>query len=289
MNIPSILTALLISAAVVQAASNVDPANPYAYGANIGWVNAYANGTNGAVVGEFVCRDYLYGANVGWIHLGNGAPTNGVRYTNAGANDYGVNHLGDGRLRGFAYGANIGWINFEDTGNPRVDFKTGNLHGFIYSANCGWISLSNAVARVRILNIQPGVDTDGDGIADAWERLYAANLTVLGGPGKDSDGDGISDLDEYRADTNPLDPDDRLRIVNITTATLGNSSTLTWTSKPTRCYSIDTRTDLLAGNWADVGLGTILPDPGPTTLRTAAHPVTSNRFFRVRAFRPLSP
>ncbi|MCS7049068.1 MAG: thrombospondin type 3 repeat-containing protein [Verrucomicrobiae bacterium] len=283
-----ILLTLIIGAATSPGASNVDPANPYAYGANIGWINAYANGANGAVVGEFVCRNYLYGANVGWIHLGNGAPTNGVRYTNAGANDYGVNHLGDGRLRGFAYGANIGWIHFEDTGNPRVDFRTGNLHGFVWSANCGWISLSNAVARVRILNLDPATDTDGDGMADAWERLFAGNLTTLGA-GRDSDGDGVPDVDEYRADTNPLDPDDRLRIVAISTASAGNSSTLTWTSKPSRMYGIETRTDLLAGSWADVGLGPIPPDPGPTTLRGFAHSVTSNRFFRVRAFRPLSP
>ncbi len=284
-----ILTALLLGAPAAPAASNIDPANPSAYGANIGWVNAYANGADGAIVGEFVCADYLYGANVGWIHLGNGSPTNSVRYTNAGANDYGVNHLGDGRLRGYAYGANIGWINFEDTGDPRVDFKTGNLHGFIYSANCGWISLSNAVARIALLGIASGTDSDGDTIADGWELQYAPNLTVLGALNNDADGDGKDDRAEHVADTNPLDPNDHLRITALALAPVGNSSTLTWTSKETRWYEIQSRTNLTSGLWLDVGLATIFPDVGPTTLRNVPHSVTPERFFRVRALKPLAP
>jgi hypothetical protein len=42
------------------ASSTIDTNNAYAYGANIGWVNARADGgTNGAVIGEFYCSGYI--------------------------------------------------------------------------------------------------------------------------------------------------------------------------------------------------------------------------------------
>src|SRR5512137_2804823 len=108
----------------------------------------------------------IWGANVGWINLGNGTPVNGIQYQNNAANDCGVNHDGLGNLRGLAWGANIGWVNFHALGAPKVDLQTGVLSGYLWGANVGWISLSNAFAHVQTDAIRPGVDSDGDGIAD---------------------------------------------------------------------------------------------------------------------------
>src|SRR5579862_6364847 len=114
------------------ASTTIDTNNPYAYGANIGWINAFADGTNGAVIGQFFCTGFLYSANVGWISLGaSGGPANGYAYSNITSNDWGVNNIGDGRLAGMAYGANIGWIVFEQTyGLPRVNLINGQLTGY---------------------------------------------------------------------------------------------------------------------------------------------------------------
>jgi hypothetical protein len=49
------------------------------------------------------------------------------------------------------------------------------------------------------------LETDGDGLPDAWELTYFGNLNQL--PTGDFDGDGISNLDEYLDGTNPADPD----------------------------------------------------------------------------------
>lgn len=49
------------------------------------------------------------------------------------------------------------------------------------------------------------LETDGDGLPDAWEETYFGNLNQL--PTGDFDGDGISNLDEYLDGTNPADPD----------------------------------------------------------------------------------
>src|SRR5262245_61935818 len=162
-----------------EAPSTINTINRHAYGANIGWLDWRTDTANGASVGEFVCSGYLYVGNVGWICLGNGAPVNGIRYENNSATDFGVNNDGAGNLRGLAYGANIGWANFEELGAPKIDLKTGRLSGFIYGANIGWISLSNSMGFVQTDLIQSGLDSDGDGIADAWELLHAGNLTMF--------------------------------------------------------------------------------------------------------------
>jgi len=272
------------------AASTIDTNNPYAYGANIGWINARADGgTNGAVIGEFYCSGYLYSANAGWISLGNtNGPSNGYAYSNLGT-DYGVNNVGgSGQLSGMAYGANIGWITFEQSfGQPRVDLLTGNLTGYAYSANCGWISLSNSQAFVQTDSLSPG-PLDGNGLPIAWEKEFfgATNINANADP----DGDGTSNAQEYQAGTNPTDPSDALRITTVNANTLGNTATLTWTSKPSRLYLLEERLDLVAGAWAtNLTLGVVVPDPGSTTTRNVTEGAATNRFLRVQAIKPLSP
>jgi len=282
---------LFCAAIASNAATTINNANRHAYGANIGWLNWQGDNTNGAVIGEFVCSGYIYGANIGWIHLGNGSPANGVQYQNNSGTDYGVNLVGAGNLRGLAYGANIGWINFESNGAPKVDLKTGVLSGYAYSANCGWISLSNAFAHVQTDSLQPGVDSDGDGITDAWELGFTNTLMAFTAS-TDTDGDGVSDLSEHLADTSPLDAGDFLHITAYSTLFGAGSETnvLTWTSKETRCYQLNYRTNLNAATpWVD-GTSAFSPDPGPTTARMLTlNPALPERYFRVEALKPLSP
>lgn len=259
-----LLCALLASTARLPAASTIDPAHRFAYGANIGWVDCRADGANGAVVGEYVCSGWIYSANCGWIGLGSGAPTNGVRYCNASASDYGVNHEPGGRLRGFAYGANIGWVAFESNGAPRVNLATGALDGCAYGANVGWISLSNAFACVRTASVRAGADADADAIPDAWEILRAGRTGWLGRSG-DADGDGASDFEEYVADTDPLDSGDVLRVTDFT---VGDSMRVSWRPSPSRLYRLSGRAPGPAGeaewstDWATGG-ATEVPLPGP--------------------------
>jgi Bacterial Ig domain/Carboxypeptidase regulatory-like domain/IPT/TIG domain/Beta-propeller repeat/Bacterial TSP3 repeat len=57
---------------------------------------------------------------------------------------------------------------------------------------------SNAITFIVEL---PPVDTDGDGLADAWELQYFGNLSQ--GPTDDPDGDGVNNLQEYQQGRNP--------------------------------------------------------------------------------------
>jgi len=275
-------TALMLAAAFSCAAgTTISPSNQYTYGANIGWVNAAADGTNGVVVGQTVCSGYMYGANVGWIHLGDGSPSNNIAYANNSAADYGINHDGAGNLTGYAYGANIGWIAFEQThGKPNVNLETGELSGYVWGANVGWINLSS----LATLSFDSGPDTDTDGISDAWEYGYTNDLAALAAGGRDSDGDGATDVAEYGADTNPFDPNDYLWVMLDETG--GATNTLSWPTQPTRLYRLRSTT-VLTGEWANTASGLLYDDTG--TLNVQDEPATNSpvRFYGVQALLPL--
>src|ERR1035437_2829847 len=230
------LVFLLLVASVVsrvEAATTIDAGNRYAYGANIGWLDWRGDSNNGANIGDYVCSGYIYSANVGWINLGNGSPTNGIRYLNLSASDFGVNQDGLGNLRGNAWGANIGWIAFENTGVPKVDLFTGNLSGSVWSANCGWVSLSNAVAYVQTDTITPGALAP-DGLPIAW--LLANFGTTNINANADPTGKGMTITQDYLAGTDPNNANSLLRISAESFASGGTSANLTWDSVSSRFY-----------------------------------------------------
>lgn len=280
------------------AQSTVEAGNESLYGANIGWINARATpqAASGLRVDEYVCSGYIYSANVGWIHFGDGTPANGIAYQNASAMDYGVNCLPDGKFQGYAYGANIGWIKFDPaiTDAPRYDQASGKLRGYAYGANIGWINLGETSAEVdaTLDYVAAGRDSDADGIADAWELLRTGGvlpdpLSALNGEGADLDGDGATDVAEYQGDTDPLDPDDTLKIISYVPSPGYTSVDLIFTSKTTRRYEVKTSTSLTAP-FTDIGLGKFQGQLNQTMVGTLVNPGTEpSRFWRVEASRPL--
>ena len=227
------LFAILASLACSHAATTINAANKYSYGANLGWMDWRGDAANGAVIGDYVCAGYVYSANVGWINLGGGASTNGIQYQNLSANDCGVNQDGLGNLRSYAYGA----------------------------------------------------DTDGDGLPDAWELTYTNSLPAFTATG-DADGDGMGNLAEYRAGTDPNNAADNLRITSFQRGLLATPTQLDmqWTSQPTRQYAIQFRSDLTPSVWTDFAVLPALGTSGANWLDA-----TDQQFYRIRAFRPLTP
>jgi hypothetical protein len=198
---------LALAPLLANGATNINDANAYSWGANVGFLNWRGDVTNGVVIGRYITSGFIYGANIGWINMGDGTPDNGIRYSNASATDFGVNTIedpsipGEYKLRGYAYGANVGWINFEDTGNARVVLSNNRLRGYAWGANIGWINLDDLNVFVQANNIDPGADTDGDGLPDAWERIHFGDLRFDGDD--DPDGDGEDNLSEFRSNTIP--------------------------------------------------------------------------------------
>lgn len=120
--------------------------------------------------------------------------------------------------------------------------------------------------RVRV-DLTLGIDTDGDGIPDAWEQsqLYAAgispgpngwDLSLLDRNG-DFDGDGRSNWEEYIAGTFATDPTDYLELQ--ITAKFPASVRLTLFAIHGKIYSLESSTDLQ--NWIPVPL--YLSNPAP--------------------------
>ena len=119
-----------------------------------------------------------------------------------------------------------------------------------------------------------------DGISDAWEISYAESTNLFTAT-SDTDGDGVSDLNEYRADTSPMDATDKLDILDFIRGS--TASTLTWTSRPARLYRIGQSTDLAAWLRSD----SFAPDAGDSTTRLTRHDPGPRRFFKVEAVLPL--
>lgn len=275
--------------------SSFDGTDNAAFAGNLGFISLQADATNGVAVGANFVEGFAYSGNVGWIFFGDGSPSNGIHYSNTNGSDTGVNVVnytsnpsgGEADLRGFAFGANIGWIQFEATGDPRLELKTGTLRGFAYGANVGWINLGEMGLTLTTRFIKPEPDSDGDGMGDGYEIQNFGSLRVSNGTG-DFDGDGRCDGSEYIADTDPTDPVSRLEVIAFAPASPADGSfDLTFTSQPTRFYQIVGRTEL--NDPSGIDIGAVICAEGLTTLQNLPERKEKNFFYTVVAKLPLAP
>lgn len=133
----------------------------------------------------------------------------------------------------------------------------------------------------RRLDLTLGVDTDKDGLPDAWEelQLYLAGLATtdlaLITPNGDLDGDGISNLTEYIAGTYAADATETfyLKITQV----IDSRSNFEFFTITNKVYRLEKSTDLQTWTPADFTVG----------AATVASPVyTANGVGVVTAFTP---
>jgi len=96
--------------------------------------------------------------------------------------------------------------------------------------------------RVDLRLGTPPADSDGDGLADAWELQHFGNLNANGDG--DPDGDGVNNLREFRAGTDPNNPRSRFEVVEIVKTS--NGMAIRWTSQTDRKYRVRRSASLLA-------------------------------------------
>ncbi len=191
------------AATAANAQSNVDPARPFAFGENIGFINFRAAGAPVGAQGVRLSATFLSGfafsENVGFINFGDGSPVAGDSYGNLNGLDFGVNRLLNDELAGLAYGENIGWINFgggrlASTPRPaRFDSATRRLRGFAWAENVGWINLDDANLFVAF-NLCP-CDWNQDGSLNSQD--FFDFLTSFFMNEADINADGITNSQDF--------------------------------------------------------------------------------------------
>ena len=106
--------------------------------------------------------------------------------------------------------------------------------------------------RVSLVDLIAATDTNGNGIADAYEEDSAAYMAVMGfegafTPDGDYDNDGMTNYEEYLAGTDPFSDADYLRIFSLATVP-ANPDVLAAMFLPgmNRSYSVQSATNTVA-------------------------------------------
>jgi hypothetical protein len=143
----------------------------------------------------------------------------------------------------------------------RLQVRVGQATYLPIQMQGGYEALGRPAERTR-LDLTLGLDSDGDGLPDAWKRMV---MQMMGGgltfaditPHGDLDGDGMSNFDEYIAGTYAWDSGDQLwlNIVEVR----GDKAVLDFLAIDGRSYSIYHSEDLK--EWAPVQFRVPATDP----------------------------
>jgi hypothetical protein len=220
-----------------------DPGQRYAWGENVGWVNAgppmhvvtvHFDGSSGWLSG------YAWGENVGWLNMG---ATGGGPYANTSGSDWGVNLDGSGHLSGYAWGENIGWINFDGPScDAAIDTDNGEFSGHAYGENIGWLKFRGSSPDYGVRSL--AFDKQPGGTPNWW-------LALNGVDESSDEGDGVPAWQEYVADTDPANPASFFQVVSIS-VTGATSDVMFWPVSTRRDYTLWYTEDLPGGGWSEV-------------------------------------
>jgi hypothetical protein len=129
------------------------------------------------------------------------------------------------------------------------------------------------------IDLTLGVDSDGDGLPDAWEQaliaIYGGTLASIR-PNDDSDGDGISNLNEYLAGTYAFDPADGFRLT--LTSLIAGTSEMQFLALRGRNYTIQASPNLQ--QWTPVNFSIVTG--GVAGALQSSYAATDVRTVKVR-------
>ena len=180
----------------------------------------------------------------------------------------------------------LGAVNVTLTGSGTGSYNT----VFPKSAPEGWLVASTASDSFAgtsefspSLAIGFAPDSDGDGLPDFWEEKYPTclNPVVPDPPNEDCDGDGFTNLQEYRANTDPTQPDSFLRVDSLAVTSLGTGSRvqISFIAADGRQYGLDRSEDL--NTWTRIA--TTIPDAAGQLTLVDPNPPLPLAHYRIAA------
>lgn len=166
-------------------AAAIDPANPYAWSENAGWLNFSPSGGGVAVYSDHL-EGYAWSEGIGWIKLGSYGGGGSHLYANSSASDWGVNVDAAGLLSGYAWSESAGWINFNPShGQVSINIATGDFDGYAWSEAVGWIHFRNPAPAYRVRALRRGTLQLSAATYSAAEAAGGVTITVSREGGSD--------------------------------------------------------------------------------------------------------
>ena len=133
------------------------------------------------------------------------------------------------------------------------------------------------------MNLLGGIDTDGDGMSDDYEKFYGLNANNTADASVDADGDGLTNAQEFKAGTNPLDPTSGFGITAV--AKNGNDLLVTFAvALPAKTYRLERKDALTDTMWSSInGVSDLSPNSvGSAQITDPNGALPAKHFYRVR-------
>ncbi len=145
----------------------------------------------------------------------------------------------------------------------------------------GRARIFNGVMDMGAFEYDPNfIDSDGDGLIDAWELLYGGDATNLAA-GADLDGDLYSNLEEFLAGTNPTNFASRMAIFTGPVVS-GTNIVVRWQSATGKFYRLDRSTNLASDAFSFAVRTNVPAVPPENTVTDQAATGFGPWFYRVR-------
>lgn len=186
------------------------------------------------------------------------------------------------------------------TSGPYTHWSSGAQPGGIRISAGG--PVANFAGYLQTFALQPGIDTDGDGVPDEYDldndNDGLTDVTELDGTGfnpgsvtdhnnPDSDGDGMSDGDESIAGTNPTNLNALLQIVAISNAPGGRAVSWLARGNNEKLYVVKARTNMVSSVQVVIFSNTVTGGTAPwyeTTNTVTDITAVDTEFFHVEVF-----
>jgi hypothetical protein len=144
---------------------------------------------------------------------------------------------------------------------------------------------NGTISRIAAITLNVPVDSNGDGIPDAWMWTYFGHPTGQAVDNSratdDADGDGVSNFAEYLSGTNPTNAQSYLHLISTTLAT--NGIRVGWTTVTGHSYIVQAA-GVVNSNFTDISPVINAPAGGESTTNFLDTAATNQvlRYYRVR-------